>query len=213
MKKALTALAALGLLSPWSFALAETDWSQVDAAIGKRAAVSGAVHKYGLPRSDLHVTLDGVNIKPGLALGGWIAFEPTGHAAMMMGDLVLAETEVNPVMRLLLANGVDVTAVHNHLLRVSPATFYMHIGAHGDPVKLAKAVREALAETKTPFGPSAVPAGDPPKLSFDTTQVEEALGFQGKNNGGVYQFSIPKADAIGADGGSGRAGDGCRQRH
>jgi hypothetical protein len=200
MKKALTALATIGLLLPAFPAVAEIDWSQVEAAIGKKAAVAGTVHKYGLPRSDLHVTLDGVSIKPGLALGGWIAFEPSAHAAMMMGDLVLTETEVNPVMRSLLANGVQVTAVHNHLLRASPAPFYMHIGAHGDPVKIAKIVRDALAETKTPFEPSAAAVGEPPKIDFDTAQVEEALGSQGKNNGGVYQFSIPRADAIKVDG-------------
>jgi len=200
MNKPLAALATICLLLPASVAVAETDWSQVDAAIGKKAAVAGSVHKYGLPRSDLHVTLDGVTIKPGLALGGWIAFEPSGHAAMMMGDLVLTETEVNPVMRSLLANGVQVTAVHNHLLRASPAPFYMHVGAHGDPVKISKAIREALAETKTPFEPSAVPVGEPPKIDFDSAQVEEALGSQGKNNGGVYQFSIPRAEAIKAEG-------------
>jgi hypothetical protein len=200
MKTTLAAFAAIGLFLPSSFALAETDWSEVDAAFGKKAAVAGAVHRYGLPRSDLQVTLDGVTIKPGLALGGWTAFEPTEHAVMMMGDLVLTETEVNPVMRSLLANGVQVTAVHNHLLRTSPAIFYMHIGAHGDPVKLAKAVRDAITQTKTPFESSIASAGEPPKISFDTTQVDEALGFQGKNNGGVYQFSIPKAEAIRADG-------------
>ncbi|TLG71883.1 DUF1259 domain-containing protein [Methylocystis sp. B8] len=200
MKLPLAALTTIGLLLPASMAMAETDWSQVDAAIGKKAAVIGSVHKYGLPRSDLHVTLDGVAIKPGLALGGWIAFEPTGQMAMMMGDLVLTETEINPVMRSLLANGVQVTAVHNHLLRASPAPFYMHVGAHGDPVKISKAIRDALAETKTPFEPSAVPVGEPPKIDFDTARVEEALGSQGKNSGGVYQFSIPRADAIKIEG-------------
>lgn len=200
MKKALTAVAALGLLIPASAFSAEMDWSQVDSAIGKKAAVVGTVHKYGLPRSDLHVTLDGVVVKPGLALGGWIAFEPTGHTTMMMGDLVLTETEVTPVMRDLLANGVKVTGVHNHLLRASPATYYMHIDANGDPAKLAGIVREALAASKTPFEPSPSSAGAPPKLDFDTAQVDEALGAQGKNNGGIYQFSIPRADSIKAGG-------------
>ncbi|KAF2991523.1 DUF1259 domain-containing protein (plasmid) [Methylocystis sp. MJC1] len=200
MKKTLTTVAALGLLIPASASAAEVDWSQVDSAIGKKAMVVGTVHKYGLPRSDLHVTLDGVAVKPGLALGGWIAFEPKGHTAMMMGDVVLTETEVTPVMRALLANGVKVTGVHNHLLRASPATYYMHIDAQGDPAKLAGIVREALAATKTPFEPSASPAGESPKLDFDTAQVDEALGAQGKNNGGVYQFSIPRADNIKAGG-------------
>lgn len=200
MKKTLTALAAIGLLLPAIPALAEIDWSQVDAAIGKKAAVAGAVHKYGLPRSDLHVTLDGVSIKPSLALGGWIAFEPSGDAAMMMGDLVLTEAEVNPVMRSLLADGVQVTAVHNHLLRASPTPYYMHIAASGEPAKIARAVRAALAQSKTPLEPSAAPAGEPPKIDFDTKRVEETLGSQGKNNGGVYQFSIPRAGAIKAEG-------------
>ncbi|TLG77995.1 DUF1259 domain-containing protein [Methylocystis sp. B8] len=196
MKLPLAALTTIGLLLPASMAMAETDWSQVDAAIGKKAAVIGSVHKYGLPRSDLHVTLDGVAIKPGLALGGWIAFEPTGQMAMMMGDLVLTETEINPVMRSLLANGVEVTGVHNHLMRASPATFYMHIGGHGEPAKLAALVRQALAQTATPFEPAAAPAGESPKLGFDAAEVEKVLGFQGKNNGGVLQFSIPKAEQI-----------------
>nr|WP_281806605.1 DUF1259 domain-containing protein [Methylocystis echinoides] len=196
MKTTLAALAILGLMSP-NIALAETDWSQVDAAIGKKATVVGNVHKYGLPRGDLHVTLDGVTIKPGLALGGWIAFEPAGQDSMMMGDLVLTETELNPVMQSLLANGVEITAVHNHLLRASPAPFYMHIGAHGDPVKLATIVREALAQSKTPFEAAT---GEPPKLGFDATQVEHALGYQGKNNGGILQFSIPKSEPIRAGG-------------
>ena len=200
MRKALVTIAAIGLLLPVSPAIAETDWFLVDAAIGKKAAVIGAVHKYGLPRSDLHVTLDGVGIKPGFALGGWIAFEPSDHTAMMMGDLVLTETEVNPVMKVLLANGVQVTAVHNHLLRASPAPFYMHIGGQGDPAKLAKVVRDALAETTTPFEAPTTPAGEPPKIIFDTAQVDEALGFQGRNNGGVYQFSIPRADTLKAGG-------------
>ena len=119
---------------------------------------------------------------------------------MMMGDLVVIETEVNPVMRSLLANGVQVTAVHNHLLRASPATFYMHVGAHGDPAKLAAVVREALAKTKTPFEPPAAPAGEPPKLGFDAAEVDNVLGFPGRNNGGVLQFSIPKAEQIRAGG-------------
>src|SRR5882757_2009870 len=105
---------------------AEIDWKKVDAALGKSAAVSGEVHRYGLPRSDLHVTLDGVAIKPALALGGWVAFAPMQGEAMLMGDLVLLDTEITPVMTKLLDSGLDVTAIHNHILRAAPATFYMH---------------------------------------------------------------------------------------
>ena len=107
--------------------------------------MSGDVHRYGFPRSDLTVTLDGVAIKPALALGGWVAFKPAHGGAMVMGDLVLLETEINPVMAKLIEGGLDITAIHNHLLRANPATFYMHVGGHGDPAKMAAAIHDALA--------------------------------------------------------------------
>src|SRR5207249_829408 len=139
--------------------------------IGRSAAVSGDVHRYGFPRSDLTVTLDGVTIRPALALGGWAAFKPMHGGAMVMGDLVLLETEINPVMAKLIENGIEITAVHNHVLRGSPATFYMHIGGHGDPVKMAAAIRTALAESKTPL--TAPPAAaTPPAIDLDTAQID-----------------------------------------
>ncbi len=175
------------------------DWKAVDQAIGKTNAQTGSVYRYGLPRTDLKVTLDGVDIKTGFALGGWIAFEDKGSDAMMMGDLVLTETEINPVMSKLFESGIEVTALHNHLLRASPATFYMHVSGHGDPVKLAKAVRTALSVSKTPFDPPAASA-QAPEPGFNTSQVEEILGFKGRNNGGVFQFGIPRSDEIKMDG-------------
>ena len=127
------------------------DWDKVDAAFGRKAAVvSGDVHRYGFPRTDLKVTLDGVAIRPALALGGWIAFMPAHGGVMAMGDLVLLETEINPVMTKLIESGLEITAIHNHVLRGSPATFYMHVGGHGDPVKMATAIHDALAASKTP---------------------------------------------------------------
>src|SRR5271165_2233884 len=118
----------------------DIDWQKVDEAAGRAAAViSGDVHRYAFPRTDLQVTLDGVTIRPAFALGGWAAFKPMHGGAMVMGDLVLLETEINPVMAKLIANGLEITAVHNHLLRGSPATFYMHVGGHGDPVTMATA--------------------------------------------------------------------------
>src|SRR5215469_12268893 len=128
----------------------DVDWQKVDATLGRKPAVTADVHRYGFPRSDLSVTVDGVAIKTGFALGGWVAFKPAHGGVMAMGDLVLLESEVNPVMAKLIAGGLEVTAVHNHLLRASPATFYMHVGGHGDAVKLAAAIREALSESKTP---------------------------------------------------------------
>jgi hypothetical protein len=176
---------------------AQPDWSVVDAILTRPGVVSGEVHRYGLPRSDLNVTVDGVTLRPAFALGGWLAFEPMGDAAMMMGDLVLTEREINPVMGKLLAEGVEVTALHNHLLRADPPLFYMHVAGRGDPADLARKVRAALEESQTPFDvkPAAKTAASS-GFSFDTKKVEDALGFKGRANGGVYQFGIPRSDSI-----------------
>jgi hypothetical protein len=183
---------------------AQTDWFVVDTILTRTGAVSGEVHRYGLPRSDLNVSLDGVALKPGFALGGWLAFEPMGDKSMMMGDLVLTASEINPVMSKLLAEGLQVTALHNHLLRADPPTFYMHVAGTGDPAQLARLVRAALEESKTPFDikppAEAEAASATADTYFDATKVEAAIGRKGKANGGVYQFSIPRADAIKMDG-------------
>jgi hypothetical protein len=178
----------------------EIDWKKVDEAIGRSAAViSGDVHRYGFPRTDLNVMLDGVTIRPALALGGWTAFKPMHSGAMIMGDLVLLETEINPVMLKLIQNGAEITAVHNHLLRSSPATFYMHVGGHGDPVKLATAIRTALADSKTPLMPPAAPATQP-TIDLDTAQLDQIIGVKGQANGGVYQFAVPRRDPVSESG-------------
>src|SRR5262252_8726009 len=145
----------------------EIDWKKVDEAAGRTAAVSGDVHRYGFPRTDLTVTLDGVTIRPTLALGGWAAFKPMHGGAMVMGDLVLLETEISPVMAKLIENGIEITAVHNHVLRGNPAKFYMHIGGRGDPVKLITAICTALAASKTPLTPPAATASSP-AIDLDT---------------------------------------------
>jgi hypothetical protein len=174
---------------------ADIDWSKVDTALGKTATVQGDVHRYGIPRSDLTVTLDGVQVKPALALGGWVAFEPAPDGSMAMGDLVLTETEVTPVMTKLLQSGIEITALHNHLMRATPATFYMHIRGHGDPVKLATVIHEALTESKTPFEHTAAPTQQT-NIDLDTSKLDQVLEAKGKVNGGVYQFSIPRRDAV-----------------
>jgi hypothetical protein len=188
----------LRFCSPPAFA-AETDWKKVDLVFGRSAAVSGVVHRYGLPRSDLKVTLDGVAIKPGFALGGWVAFEPMGDTAMMMGDLVLTESEINPVMTKLLAEGLQVTAVHNHLLRASPPTFYMHVSGKGDPEQLARMTRVALEQSQTPWE-MAAPAAAATDLGIPTADIDQAIGFKGRNNNGVYQFGVPRSDTIKQEG-------------
>jgi len=180
---------------------ADIDWSKVDQALGKPGTNQpGGVHKYGLPRSDLKITVDGVAIKPTLALGSWIGFMPMGDGAMFMGDLVLTENEIEPVMKRLIDDGIEITAVHNHLLRTSPAVFYMHVGGQGEPVRLAQTLHAALALSQTPFaaagaGPSPAPAAAP-SIALDTAAVDTVLGAKGTVNGGVYQFNIPRAESI-----------------
>jgi hypothetical protein len=197
MRVLLKVLLGAGLMASASAAYAqEVDWRKVDEAFGRKAAVvAGDVHRYAFPRTDLSVTLDGVAVKPALALGGWVAFKPMGGEVMAMGDLVLLETEINPVMAKMIEGGLDITAVHNHLLRANPATFYMHVGGHGDPLKLATVIRTAVTESKTPLMiPSAGAA--PPTIDLETAQLDQIIGVKGQANGGVYQFAVPRRDPI-----------------
>lgn len=171
------------------------DWTAVDAAMGRTGAMQpGVVYKYAFPRSDLTVRIGGVTLKPALALGGWVAFKANGAQAMVMGDLVLLESEVGSVMQALQTAGVQQTALHNHLLNESPRVMYMHIDAHGDPVVLARAIRSALDLTATPA--AATTPALPPAISLDTARIAQLLGFHGKANGGVYQISVPRQDVV-----------------
>src|SRR5450631_4609486 len=153
----------------------EIDWQKVDDAFGRKPAVAGDVHRYGFPRTDLTVTLDGVTIMPTFALGGWVAFKPMHGEAMVMSDLVLLETEINPVMLKLIEGGLEITAVHNHLLRASPATFYMHVGGHGDPASMASAIHDALAVSRTPLTAPAA-AAPAAAIDLDTAQLDQIVG-------------------------------------
>jgi biotin operon repressor len=198
-------LASVALVLPSIAATAQTEWmSRVGDALGKTGSeMPGGVYRVGLPRTDLKVTLDGVELKAGFALGSWLAFQKMGDDAMVMGDLVLTSEEVNPVMKKLEEGGIEITALHNHLLRNQPFTMYMHVLGRGDPVKLAATLHGALAMSKTPLpgAPAAVAQPSaPPPIDFDTAAVDKILGAKGKNNGGVYQFSIPRAEPI-KDGG------------
>ena len=178
---------------------AATNWQSVDAGMGRPATIqTGDVHRYSFPRSDLAVTLDGVRIKPALALGSWLAFRDMGNEAEVMGDLVLTQEEVNPVLSRLLEAGLTITALHNHLLRSAPGTMYMHVHGIGDAAKLAASLRRALGASHTPTG-AATPASAEP-LPLDTKALDAALGGQGKVAGGTYQFSFPRAEQITEDG-------------
>ncbi len=143
------------------------------------------------------MSLDGVVLRAGFALGGWVAFQPMGGQTMVMGDLVLTQDEVNPVMRKLEEGGIEITALHNHLLRAEPMTLYMHIEAHGDPVKLASAIHAGLALSKAPFSP---PPGTSQPGDIDMIGVDSIMGYRGQDSGGIYQFGIPRAQPVSEQG-------------
>lgn len=199
MRKIISALMAIGVCLIATVHAQDVSWQQVDETLGRKPAVAGDVHRYGFPRTDLTVILDGVTIKPALALGGWVAFKPAHGGVMAMGDLVLLESEINPVMLKMMAGGLKITAVHNHLLGASPATFYMHVAGRGDPVRIATAIKDALAESKTPLSVPA-PVAAPPAVDLDTAQLDQIIGVKGQANGGVYQFNVPRRDPITEDG-------------
>jgi hypothetical protein len=180
----------------------QVDWKAVDAAMGRTGAEQpGNVRRYGMPRSDMRVTVQGVQVTPSLALGSWLAMTPHGDGVMAMGDLVLKDAEVTPVITALQAGGVEQTAIHHHLLHETPRVVYVHVHAMGDPVKIAQTVRTALARTSTPAStPAAPPAAAGATFGIDTAAVARTLGHAGKVNGGVYQVSVARAESI-RDGG------------
>ena len=171
-------------------------WKPVESALGRSGQMQpGGVFKFSMPRKDLTVTKDGVKIAPGLALGSWAAFKQEGSHAMVMGDLVLTEDEVEPVMMSLQQNGIEQTGIHNHLIGEQPHIMYMHIEGQGEAATLAKSLATALALTKTPGASPAAPAQAAP-LGFDQAAVEKAMGYSGKVNGGILQFTVPRAEKI-----------------
>jgi Domain of Unknown Function (DUF1259) len=176
---------------------AEPDWKAVEQALGKSGQLqAGDVFRVGIPRTDLSVTVKGVPVKAGFALGSYAAFKQVGDRAMVMGDLVLLDQEVPAVMSGLFSGGLEVTAVHNHLNEMSPHVMYMHYEGHGDAVQLAKALRQALSSSATPLGgpATAAPSAAPP---IDTKQIEQTLGRPGRDIGsGVFQVTVPRAEAI-----------------
>src|SRR5829696_6337148 len=171
-----------------------SDWKPVEQALGKAGSMQpGDVYKVSFPRSDLKIIAAGVELKPALALGTWVAFKQIGSMTVVMGDLVLTENEVTPVLSKLQQGGVETTALHNHVLSETPRVMYMHIHAMGDRVKIATTIHDALAVTKTPFAaPTA--STQSADIGIDTKQMDEIMGQSGKINGGVYQYSIARAD-------------------
>ena len=220
MRRLLASLAVLGTVALASAASAGEPWQDAIATgLGKPGTpMPGGVYRVGLPRTDLEVNLDGVRLKPSFALGSWLAFvrHGGGNEVMVMGDLVLTEDEVSPVMKRLVENGIEITAIHNHLLRASPSTLYMHVSGHGEPGKLATVLAGALGASRTPFGGETA-GGTPPSgstgpasagegpvpakatapdqaLDLDTAAIDAAIGRKGKVNGGVYAVSVPRSE-------------------
>jgi len=173
------------------------NWTAVEQAMGRTGAMQpGDVYKFGLPRGDLTVTVDRIQLKPALALGSWVAFKATSSGAIVMGDLVLRGDEVEPVMAKLAEGGLDVTALHQHVLHETPRVYYMHIHGAGDAIKLAQAVRAAVDLTSTPLPSTGTAAPSAGPLGIDTVRIAQVLGHSGKVNGGVYQVSVARPDTM-----------------
>jgi hypothetical protein len=175
------------------------DASRIDQVLGRSGQKAGDVYRVGFPRTDLHVTVQGIAIKPGLALGSWAAFSGTDDDASVMGDLVLLDSEVSPVMEKLRSAGFEITAVHNHLLGETPRVAYMHYTGHGPAPQIAASLRSALAASKTPLDKPA-PASEPATPPDWVKTVNDTIGRQGTFRGGVLSFGPPRAQAITMDG-------------
>lgn len=170
------------------------EWKPVEAALHRSGSLQpGDVFKFGFPRSDLKVSVGGVPVATGVALGAWAAFKKMGGHTMVMGDLVLAESEVAPVMQKLQDGGFQITALHNHLLGESPRLLYMHYLGTGDAVKLAETLAAALKETGTP---AAAPKAAAPKFSLPLEKIDEAMGRKGSGGAALLQFGVPRAETI-----------------
>ncbi len=202
MKQAIVLLGLIVLVAgPVPARAADPDWKAVEQALGKPGQLqAGDVFRIGMPRTDLTVTVKGVPVKAGFALGSYAAFKQAGDHTMVMGDLVLLDQEIPAVMSGVLSGGLEVTAVHNHLNEMSPHVMYMHYEGHGDALQMAKALRLALSASGTPLGgaPAAAVGGGP---TLDTKQIEQTLGRQGRDiGGGVFQVTVPRTEAITATG-------------
>jgi hypothetical protein len=186
------------LFTSGAVAADSADWAGVGAALGRAGTLQpDGVYKVGFPRTDLTVTAGGVTIKAPLALGSWVAF----HGDMSMGDLVLLPGEVDGVVGALEKGGLEVSAIHNHLIGESPHVMYVHFSGHGEPLALALTLHAALETTGTPMAQPAAtktpaPPSKPAALPLPIADLDRILGRAGKVNGDVLQYSAPRAEAI-----------------
>jgi hypothetical protein len=172
------------------------DWNAVETAMGRAAVTQPPdVHRFNFSRTDLQVAVGSVQVKPALALGGWVAFIPHGSETVVMGDLVLTTDELARVIRRLQVGGIAQTAIHHHLVGESPRVLYVHIHGHGDPLQLATTIRAAVGLTRIP-PPAPPPATSGERFVLDTAGIARTLGATGRVNGGVYQVGVPRAERI-----------------
>ena len=167
----------------------------IEREIGKAGESKGDVYKISFLRTDLNVIVEDVKVRPGLALGSWMAFRATGGTTIADGDLVLTEDEIYPVLRELQQHGLKVTAIHNHLLQESPKIMYLHFWGEGDAAKLAGSLKQALGQTKTPMTVSK-DENTKTEDGFDAEQIQQTLGQKGALKRGVLHVSVPRPEKI-----------------
>ncbi len=189
-------MASLALMLSIAAAGQGLDTSKIDQVLGRSGQQMGEVYRVGFPRTDLHVVVGGLAIRPGLALGSWAAFSGTDNSASVMGDLVLLESEINPVMEKLRAAGFEITAVHNHLIEATPPVMYMHYMGRGSAAELTNSLRAALAVSKTPLGKPAAGPSEPASPPDWVKSIEDTLGRKGNFKGGLLSYGVPRAEPI-----------------
>jgi hypothetical protein len=200
MKRFLVVCAALSLSFASSTRAQDipAEYQQVLTALGKQGDFKDKVLKVNIPRNDLSVTVANIKTPTPFGFGGWVAMTKGSDAMdVMMGDLVLTQDEVNPVMSALLDNGLEVTAVHNHFFWEEPRVFYMHVHGHGKPADLARKVKPALdligKGTSRPAAAPAAPASAPAP-SIDTAKLAQIVGTPGEQSGAVYKITVGRTD-------------------
>jgi hypothetical protein len=195
MKKSICKPWMMSLLSLASFftGFGQTDSVGLNNIFGKKGTVSGQVYRITFPRSDLKIMINDFSVSPGLALTSWIGIFSMGHESMMMGDLVLLDTEEGAAVAKLMSSKLSITAIHNHLTNEKPAIKYIHFSGKGDPLQLAESIKSVLTITGTPLTAQTMQA---PAASPDWSKVEAILGKSGKHNGLLLQYSFPRKEKL-----------------
>jgi hypothetical protein len=173
------------------------DTAVIARTIGVKGAFNKGEYKITIPQNDLSVAVDGFKIIPAMGLGTWIAFTPTASGAMIMGDIVVTETDLKPVQQEIIRQGLTITAIHNHFVRNHPNVMYMHMGGSG-PTELlaqkAKSVLDKVREVRGSDPSKGTASNETVQNTIDTTWLNEVLGYSGEMNKGVYKYTIGRPD-------------------